>query len=73
MSDGKTNKFDVLYSRETVHGLGEYSASLAVEHSYGKILGMSEFYRVLATRKQGTIGREVRDFLVRLVGPVFLG
>lgn len=37
MSDGKTNKFDVLYSRETVHGLGEYSASLAVEHSYGNI------------------------------------
>lgn len=37
------NEFDVLYSRERAHGLGEYSASQGEHFPWG-ILGKREFY-----------------------------
>lgn len=56
---------------KTIHGLGKYSASQTVERSSQGVLGNSEFYLEVATWKQGMIGWEVGDFLIRLVGPKF--
>lgn len=43
---------------KTTRGLGESSASKAMEHCSGKIWDRCEFYRALeeAVRKQGMIG-----------------
>lgn len=61
--------------KKTMHGLGEYSASPAEEHSSWGILGKNEFYRVLeeAMRIQGMIAQEVGDILIRRAGPIFSG
>lgn len=44
--------------KKTIHGLGEHSASQAVEHTFQEILGRNEFYNKLeaAMGKQGMIG-----------------
>ena len=59
---------------ETIHGLGEYNVSQAVKHSSQGILGKLRFYRALeeTTWRQHRIGQEVRDFLIRPAGPIFL-
>ena len=51
-----SNEFDVLYSRETLCGLGEYHTSQAVEHSSQGILGKSEFYGVLEEAMHDWLG-----------------
>lgn len=58
----------------TILGLGDYSASEAIQHFPQGILCKSGFYKMLeeAMQKQSMIGQEV-DFLVRLAGPIFQG
>ena len=53
-----SNELDVLYSREIIHGLGEFSAPQAVECSSCGIWGKREFHRELeeAAGKEGVIG-----------------
>lgn len=57
-----------------IHGFGEYSTSQAVGR-FPRDLGQESVYKSLeqATWKQGLIGQEVWDFLIRLVGPIFQG
>lgn len=53
-------------------GLGDYSASEAVQHSTQEVLGKSGFYKTLegAMQKQSMIGKEV-EFFRGLAGPIF--
>lgn len=40
---------------KTIYGLGEYSASQAVEHHSQKIWGKSKFYRALEEKDDGKV------------------
>ena len=55
---------------KTIHALGEYSVSWAMEHSSQGILGKIKLYRALGEGrwKLGMTG-QVRDFLTRVAGP----
>lgn len=67
------NKFDVLYSREASPWIGGVQTHTSSETPFPGTLGESEFYLAVLTRKQGTTGWVVRDFLIRLAGPILQG
>lgn len=57
--------------RKTIHGLGIYSASQAVEHHSQGIWVKREFIEHQKEQHGNrVIGEEVRDSLIRLAGPV---
>lgn len=73
-NNNQKKKFDLMsfIQGKTIHGLGQYCASQAVEHSSQGILGKNEFYRVLekGKRKQGRLTRKL-TIPHQAAGPVF--